>query len=45
VDKVVLIIVVIYSTNDTAYILIKGFIYTLLLKYKLKMKVKVYSKN
>jgi hypothetical protein len=45
VDGVALIVVVVYSTNDTAYILIRGFIYTLPLKYKSKMKVKVRGKN
>jgi hypothetical protein len=45
VDRVVLIVVVVYSTNNTIYILIRGFIYTLLLKYKSKTKVEVRGKN
>jgi hypothetical protein len=45
VDRVALIIVVVYSTNNTIYILIRGFIYALLLKYKLKIKVEVRGKN
>ena len=44
-DRVALIIVVVYSTNNTTYTLARGFIYTLLLKHKLKTKVEVRGKN
>ena len=44
-DRVALIVVVVYSTNNTIYILVRGFIYALLLKHKLKIKVEVYGKN
>ena len=40
-----LIMVVICGTNNTIYILARGFIYTLLLKHKLKTKVEVRGKN